>query len=791
MEKHQDTQTDLCWTSHTSASILVNLGFRGESQTSEIETWTSDSYSTTLKRLHRLAGLDVLEKMEDGRGYRWDLNTQFKDHKAELEQIDDKETVSIVTETIRELADQLESRRGVEPLPESVNEWIENRGVPEEVDYGEYAFRVAVYRRYLQSVLYQLHRPELERDMPELRAGSDWQDLFADAFKETGEAGLKTTPVDQLTTPAPFWLDRTLLALHGTAYALECPATAFASIYESLVSQDARRDLGQFATPEYIGDFLASWAVRDADDSILDPGIGAGQLASRALEKKLKLGAENPLSEITGVDIDETAVAMAATTLKLVDGTGSAELHQTDFIEFSPRSFEDGEYTVTSVDGVIANPPYSRHQVFDEDRKARLNEIVSKELGYEVSLRTPLYGYFLIHAAQFLESGGRLAAIVPSRFLDTDFGRDLKRFLLEEFDIRAIVQFENGFNVFDEAKTRPSILLLERDGSETESPTKIASLSGWPTGIDANSLLSEDLEDIPEVESVNSVAQGLLSPTERWSHYLEDDDILDAEEMAKFGDIADIGRGIATGDNDYFCLSQSEVEEYDIPEEYLQPIIRSTHGLRKIDLKYNDWKEWYENGKEVYLLYCYSGEDPIKKSAIEDQNLLDYLKLGEESSTTEGYLVSNRDPWYRVEKQSPAPILAKYMNRTGFVFMRNKAKLRSLNNVHTISTKEDYDDERKYEALLAYLNSRALHKPLTKHSEDYNGLKKIEIGQLEKVPVIDPTNLSQEKLESLSSLYEDLRKARRREVDDSNILDELDRELEPVLDWADKRGNSS
>jgi tRNA1(Val) A37 N6-methylase TrmN6 len=670
-------------------------------------------------------------------------------------------------------------------VPERIREWIDDRNVHEEVDYKEYAFRVAVYRRYLQSVLYQLYRPELGNQVPELRSDKNWHDQFAAAFEETGEAGFKTTVVDKLTAPAPSWLNRTLIALHGAAYSFKSPAAAFAGIYESLISQVARRDLGQFATPEYIGDFLASWAVRDANDTVLDPGVGAGQLASRALDKKLELGAENPLSDITGVDVDETAVAMAATTLKLVDGTGSAKLHQTDFIEFSPRSFENGEYSVTSVDGIITNPPYSRHQVFDDDQKSRMNEIVSLESGNDISLRTPLYGYFLIHAAEFLESGGRLAAIVPSRFLDTAFGRDLKRFLLEGFDIYAIIQFKNGFDVFGEAKTSPAILLLERDGSKTENSTKFISLSSWPADIDATALLSKNLEELPEIEMVRTVAQGLLSPTERWSHYLEDDDILDEQAMEEFGDIANIGRGIATGDNDYFCLSQSEIEEFDIPEKYLQRIIRSAHGLRKIDLQLTDWKEWRDDDEDIWLLYCYSGGEPIEKSDIDDEDLLDYLKLGEESSTTEGYLVSGRDPWYKVEKQTPAPILAKYMNRTGFLFMRNHAKLRSLNNVHTISPKEDYEDERKYEALLAYLNSRVLHKPLTKRSEDYYGLKKIEIGQLESVPVINPTKLDEEKLESLSTLYEKLRKARRREEDEKKILDELDRELEPMLDWAD------
>lgn len=785
MAEIQDTQTDLCSTRHTSASILVRLGFENESATKEINSWLSCSYSTTLQRLHRLNDWGVLRSSGKGGGYNWTLQTENVEARTEAECVDINEVILLITEVVSELAEQLETQRERGSLPEAVVDWIEARSLPSDTDRQEYAFRVAIYRRYLQSLLYRLHRPEYENTLPELKAESNWQGQFSTAFEETGDSGFQATAIDDLIRPAPTWLDKVLLALHGPLYSVDTPATAFANIYESLVSQDARRDLGQFATPEYVGEFLASWAVQNADDCILDPGIGAGQLASQALDEKLKRGEEDPISDITGVDIDETAVAMSAVTLKLVDGAGSGDIHNKDFIEFSPRSFEEDGYSVTAVDGVIANPPYSRHQAVDDDKKARLNEIITKESDYDLSLRTPLYGYFLIHAAQFLESGGRLSAIVPSKFLDTEFGRDLKRFLKAEFDIRGIIQFENGFDIFDGVKTSPAILLLEKDESKIESPTQILSLSSWPTNTSAPTLLSATSEDLSEISQATAVSQELLSPTERWSHYHEDDDLLDEAEMAKFDDIADIGRGIATGDNDYFCLSQSEVEEYGIPREYRTPIIRSAHGLKKIDLTEKDWTEWLQDGKKVWLLYCYSDDEPIEKSAIEDEGVLDYLKQGEEGDTIDGYLVSGRDPWYRVEKQTPAPILAKYMNRTGFLFMRNHAGLRSLNNVHKISVEDEYT-EKQYEALLAYLNSRVLEKYLTKHSMDYDGLKKIEVGQLEEAPVIDPKKIDDESLENLSQLYDDLRRVRRRDMDDEEVLDEIHQELEPVLNWADE-----
>ncbi|TKX34929.1 methyltransferase domain-containing protein [Halorubrum sp. CGM5_25_10-8B] len=727
----------------------------------------------------------MISRQKKGRDHTWELSNGGDVPTAPGDYPSEEEFVEVITEVVAELAARVESECDTSSFSDDVVGWLDSRSLPEEVARSEYAYRIAVYRRLLRSLLYQLHRPEYRGCLSPLTLDSAWRTQFSDALQATGDSGFETATVDEIISPVPTWLDHVLLALHPPIRAYNDPATGLAKIYESLVSQNARRDLGQFATPEYIGQFLASWVVKNPGDTVLDPGIGAGQLSSQVLKQKIKKGATEPIADITGVDIDETAISMAAVTLKLVDGKGSAELSQSDFIEYSPRSYEDNSYQTITVDGVIANPPYSRHQAVEDEQKERLNSTITAESGYELSSRTPLYGYFLAHAAQFLDQGGRLAAIVPSKFLDTEFGRDLKRFLLQEFRVRGVIQLEDEIDVFNGIKIRPALLLLEKGTPGEETPTSILSLKQWPSKVDATELLEADFDKIPEINESITLSQHLLSPTERWTHYLEESDTLNQEAMTVFEEIADINRGIATGDNDYFCLTASEVSEFGLSTEYLVPIIRSAHGLRLLDLKYDDWSQWRDNDRPVWLLYCYSDQDIVEKDEIEDENLIEYLNLGEERDTTDGYLVSKRNPWYRVEKQTPAPILAKYMNRTGFLFIRNHAGLRCLNNLHTITPKKDYT-ETQIQALLAYLNSRVVNKHLSKYSMDYQGLQKIEINQLNDVPVINPEDVDGSTIENLSKWYHRLRQVRRRELDDEQILDEIHQVLEPILQWGDE-----
>jgi type I restriction-modification system DNA methylase subunit len=613
--------------------------------------------------------------------------------------------------------------------------------------------------------------------------------MFCEASAVTGESGFEESVVDSLVQSPPEELDSLLMALQEPLRSTEAPATVLSIVYERLAPQNARRDLGQFATPSFVSKFLAEWGITDADDSVLDPGIGAGQLSMHAVARKIELGDEEPLKEITGVDIDEVAIAMAAVSLKLVDGPGHPELIHNDFIRQSPRQFTARGHEAETYDAVVANPPYSRVQALNSRLRDDLDRVIMSETGYEFSQRTPLYGYFLAHAAQFLGIGGRLAAIVPSKFMDTKFGRDLKQYLLGEFTIHGVIQLADSIDVFDGVRARPSILLLEKGTPNTEHEVWFGKVKSWESTITPNSLLDSDKSDVNGVESVTTVAQELLVATERWSYYLDDTELSTFPELIRFDEIADISRGIATGHNDYFCLTQTEIKEYDIPQEYRRRLIRSAHGLTRVDLTKKAWKGWRDEGNAAWILYCYDEEgNVLSPEEIESEGVHDYLEVADELDTKDRHLVSGRDPWYRVESQEPAPILGKYMNRTGFLFMRNDADLLTLNNIHTIDLTFDWDQDQR-DALLAYLNSRVVNRVLSKESHNYNGLQKIEISQLKQAPVIDPRRLGYRKRERLAILFEGLCEARDPSTDRSDadeILDQIDEVLEPLLGMADE-----
>lgn len=107
---------------------------------------------------------------------------------------------------------------------------------------------------------------------------------------------------------------------------------------------------------------------------------------------------------------------------------------------------------IPALEAVVANPPYVRQE---ELRKAKTKardggpEPGTKEFyarrveqlgGVKLSGRSDLPCYFWPHAATFLKEDGMLGFITSSQWLDVEYGFKLQNWLLEDFEILAILE---------------------------------------------------------------------------------------------------------------------------------------------------------------------------------------------------------------------------------------------------------------------------------------------------------------------------------------------------------------
>jgi hypothetical protein len=132
-----------------------------------------------------------------------------------------------------------------------------------------------------------------------------------------------------------------------------------------------------------------------------------------------------------------------------------------DFFSLSKEGF----------DAVIGNPPYTRWVEIPEATKELIKKSVedlmrSYDLVPDIKRgREPgIYVYWMLHAAEnLLKNGGRLGMIVSNMWLQTDYGIDFEKFLLDNFKIKALIDI--SYRLF-EALISTVIVLAEKEPDE-------------------------------------------------------------------------------------------------------------------------------------------------------------------------------------------------------------------------------------------------------------------------------------------------------------------------------------
>lgn len=708
----------------------------------------------------------------------------------------------VISDVAESIEDDVESVDGFD-------EWVEAHGLGRTDSAEEIVARQAAFHVSLVSTLHESYRNE-GVELPSLDA-DNYRESVSEARAETGDESFESY---FLSAVADLFSADDLSRLIETReqfLSADDPAESIGHVHESLVPRKDRHKLGQFRTPPVISDLMAEWVVRDGADEVLDPGIGAAALSTSAYSAKKRRENESGLDEMFGVDVSELSVLMGTTALRLSNGGGSPNLQTHDFIDLQPD--EIGE-----VDAVISNPPYTRHHEFDEDVKAEMNRQMENEADRSISTLSPLYAYFYIHATQFLADDGRATFITPSEFLETKYGEDLKAFLLDNFHIRGFVLYDReADSQFDEALTTSFISFLERktaDEDDDEELTKFVRVDEWPGQDAVLDAVDDGTEGETEWGFVNTVRQSDLEPEDKWDDLLDPLDIGDDEQLIPFSEIGEVNRGIATGKNDYFCLSEDELSgsvgeyEWDIEDRWLSPLIRNARAVPNFDYRETDWERQRDEGEEVWILYHLDElewvpelhpdsddeEGDSQNARISDfgaadgegeedvPSVVEYLKYGmEELEVHDGYLASNREPWYVFDRRDPAPILYTYMSRSRGRFVRNRTDARNLTNLHCVYLDVELA-EREIDALLAYLNSPFADEIVKRHGRTYStGMDKVEPNELEGVPVIDPRTLDSKTVDRLAGLFDDLCEASRNGGEEE-VLDQLTAALDDILD---------
>jgi hypothetical protein len=157
---------------------------------------------------------------------------------------------------------------------------------------------------------------------------------------------------------------------------------------------------------------------------------------------------------------------------------------------------------------------------------------------------------------------------------------------------------------------------------------------------------------IVSVESLRSAAKwtkfGLMSGT-----------VNSQEQPLKLKDLFTIKRGLATGANNFFVLTPEQVSGYQLPFEFLKPVLPSPRLLSVDEIEADD----LGNPIIACRLFLLSCDLPPLEVKAKYPSLWEYLEMGVKQGLSDRYLCKHRTPWYSQEKRPPSPFLCTYMGR--------------------------------------------------------------------------------------------------------------------------------
>lgn len=490
--------------------------------------------------------------------------------------------------------------------------------------------------------------------------------------------------------------------------------------YSKSTPLEHRKKFAQFFTPFQLASLMADWLLGNINlKTVLEPAFGLGVFSRALLNKKNDL-------RIKGFDIDERIFSEA-----------KGIFHEVLSVDICLNDYMSNDWN-NKYDGIICNPPYFKFH--DYDNKTILNEIEDR-LKIKLNGFTNLYSLFLLKSIRQLTPNGRLAYIVPSEFLNSDYGKLVKSDLINNKILRHVIIFDFEENVFDDALTTACILLCSNDENNQKVKFSTIKKIGDLKNIQAY------ISDYPVNNIDNSTFNhDELEPNVKWRKYYQAQNGVKYKNLIPFSSVAKVVRGIATGANDYFVFSKAKANQYRIDEKYLLPCICKALDVKGNFFTFDNFNSLVSANRQIYLLNALGSKE---------ENILKYIEIGEKTGIDKKYLTSCRTPWYSLENRPPSPIWVSVFNRNGLKFIRNEANISNLTTFHCVyPVKNNLFNNVNIDVLFAYLLTDIAREIFEDNRREYgNGLQKFEPNDLNKAMMLDLSLLDKNTENEILELY--------------------------------------
>lgn len=481
---------------------------------------------------------------------------------------------------------------------------------------------------------------------------------------------------------------------------------------DSAKTGEERNRMGQFATPSPLAKEVLAFArtLLPAGEKIrfLDPALGSGAFYAALLRVFERAQIESAVAFEIDPHYGKPAEALWAPH-------GLRLIHD-DFTRATPAP---------QASLVICNPPYVRHHHLSAAEKKHLADRTRSITGLKLSGLAGLYCHFLLQAHAWMAPGAVAGWLIPSEFMDVNYGLAVKDYLLRQVTLLHIHRFDPQDVQFSDALVSSAIVWFRNAPPEAGHRVRFTYGGG----------LSNPVHDV-------AVSIDDLSQERKWTRFPLQGVRVASSSQPTVGDLFKIKRGLATGDNGFFVVDEGTVDARELPSVALRPILPSARYVQG-DEVIADRDGLATNTRRLFLLDPRMDEDVI---AAKYPALAAYLREGRARGLHERYLCRSRKRWYDQEQREAAPIVCTYMGRSRsegdrpFRFIRNRSKATVANSYLAMYPTKALQDRLVeqpdlIDQIWKQLNAIAPQDLLGEGRVYGGGLHKLEPKELAKVPL--------------------------------------------------------
>ena len=577
------------------------------------------------------------------------------------------------------------------------------------------------------------------------------------------------------------------------------------SLVHTIIPPDERHESGLTIEDKSLCDLLANICINKHCDRVVDIAAGTCAILGGAYDriKKLRIiEGEDPshrkiMEQITAIESNEFVAKVGALRFILKN-----LLEQTDFNLLIKDSFNVTPNA--DMDVLLCNPPYLRQADIPSDYKEMMRQEIVR--GYRAqgirgdfpysTGQADKYFYFVEWGLLFLKPGGMAGLILSDKFLDSKNGLRLKKFLLEQTNLKGIIKYTGKY--FEDFDVTTCVVIAQKKSNRTTNNpnlTRFIRLHQEATPERVQELLnSQEGLNVADARVVVE-RRDELDPDEKWGKKLLGlpktyEDCLSKPFMKKIGDVLGRGkRGKDNGCNTFFFPTSTKFgkgkkekdddfrnrkERY---EETVKELIENIEGeflkkaLNSADLPKHYTLQTSDVNKELLLVV------PRATRLADYPGLKEFIRFaertyndseGEERAKLDGQLkkiperptIMGRRPWYSLypanHKEDTYALIIPRMHRATFKVLIPQIKTFFSTNFVGFGDCETTEKE-DVKFLAGFLMSSLGQLMFEERGDWREGLLKIEAGEMYKMLVPDPSMIENGKKQTVVQKFQDLK----------------------------------